>query len=124
MDPQWVTGFADAQASFTFSRSGKQLAVYFALRLPAGDRALLEGLQDFFGGVGRIYEVSGRSLYFRVSRRDELARVVEHFDEHPLQTSKRAVYNVWRQMVIAKQEFRHPDRERLADLADRLSTER
>jgi hypothetical protein len=124
VDPHWVTGFSDAQASFTYSRSGKQLALYFAIKLPPNDRELLEDLQDFFGGVGRIYEVGSRSLYFRVSRRVDLARVVEHFDEYPLRSSKRTAYELWRQMVIAKQRFRRPERERLDDLAERLSTER
>lgn len=116
LDPAWVTGFADAAGSFTYSRSSKQLALYFSVKVPDADRGLLEDLQSYFA-AGRIYEPA----YFRVNRRADLARVVEHFDRHPLRSSKRAAYEVWREMVIAKQTFRHPDRELLAHLVDRLS---
>jgi hypothetical protein len=111
-----VTGFADAAASFTYSRSSKQLALYFAIKVAEADRTLLEDLQSFFD-AGRIYEPA----YFRVTRREELTRIVDHFDRYPLQSSKRSVYEVWREMVIAKQNFRRPDRELLAGLASRLS---
>lgn len=116
--PEWVTGFCEAAASFTYSRSGRQLALYFAIKLPAADQPLVEDLQAFFS-VGRIYDV-GRSSYFRVSRRDELMRILDHFDSHPLRSSKRDVYDVWRQMVVAKQDFRHPDRTRLDELATQI----
>lgn len=120
LDPAYVTGFVDAAGSFTYSRSSKQLALYFAVKLSPVDRPLLEELQAFFGGIGRIYS----EAYFRVTRRDELMAVVEHFDRHPLQSSKREVYELWREMVLAKQEFRRPDRERLDQLADEISRRR
>lgn len=116
LDPVWVTGFADAAGSFTYSRSSKQLAVYFAIKVGEADRPVLEDLQSFFD-AGRIYEPA----YFRVTRREELIRVVDHFDRHPLRSNKREVYEVWREMVAAKQRFRRPDRDLLADLASRLS---
>lgn len=116
LEPAWVTGFADAAGSFTYSRSSKQLALYFAVKVSTGDRTVLEDLQTFFD-AGRIYEPA----YFRVTRRQELVRVVDHFDRFPLRSSKREVYEVWREMVVAKQQFRRPDRDLLADLATRLS---
>jgi hypothetical protein len=116
LDPLWVTGFADAAGSFTYSRSSKQLALYFSVKLADADRALLEDLQTFFD-AGRIYQPA----YFRVTRREELVRVVDHFERYPLRSSKREVYELWREMVVAKQQFRRPDRERLAALAARLS---
>jgi len=115
-----VTGFADAAGSFTFSRSGKQVAVYFAVKLPKADRDLLEALQTFFDGAGRIYEASPAASYYRISKRDELVRVVEHFDVHALCSSKARAYAVWREMVMSKQDFRKPDRSRLEELAAEL----
>jgi hypothetical protein len=116
LDPVWVTGFADAAGSFTYSRSSKQLALYFSLKVSETDRPVLEDLQTFFD-AGRIYE----PVYFRVTRREELIRIVDHFDRYPLRSSKRQAYEVWREMVVAKQRFRRPDRDLLADLASRLS---
>ena len=115
-DPAYVTGLIDAAGSFTFSRTSKQLSVYFAVKL--ADRDLLEDLQAFFG-VGRIY-TTGRSAYYRVNRREELPRIVAHFDQHPLRSKKRETYELWKQMVEAKAEFRRPDRLALSRLTEQL----
>jgi hypothetical protein len=56
-----------------------------------------------------------------VTRRDELPRIVDHFDRFPLRTTKRVQYEIWRRMVALKQEFRSSDREALAELALELS---
>ncbi len=117
LDPWYVTGLIDGIGSFTYSRSGKQLAIYFAVKL-GSTTFLLDELKAFFQG-GAIYQ-SARANYFRVQRRDDLQLVVEHFDHYPLR-AKRDVYDVWREMVIAKQAFRRPDRERLERLATELS---
>ena len=117
LDPWYVTGLIDGIGSFTYSRSGKQLAVYFAVKA-SGSPVVLEDLHAFFGG-GAIY-TTARSSYFRIQRREDLATVVDHFDRFPLRT-KRELYEVWREMVIAKSAFRRPDRARLDALADDLS---
>ncbi len=117
LDPWYVTGLIDGVGSFTYSRSGKQLAVYFAVKV-SGSSAVLDELQAFFAG-GVIY-ASGRSSYFRIQRRTDLPAVLDHFDRYPLRT-KREVYEVWREMVVAKQAFRKPDRDRLESLASELS---
>jgi hypothetical protein len=124
LSPDWVTGFTEGVGSFTYSRSGKQIAVYFALKLPLVDRPFLESIQQFFGGIGRLYDVKTTTkgaVYYRVTNRSELPTIVEHFDQHPLQTSKARVYEVWRLMVLAKQQFRNTDKAEMNALADRLS---
>ncbi len=121
LSPDYVTGLAEASGSFTYSRApSNNITVYFALRLPARDALVLDELQRFFG-VGRIYSVSG-GLYYRVSRHDELLRVVEHFASYPLRGHKAEAFEVWRQMVEIKARFRRPDLERLGRLAEKLSS--
>lgn len=119
----YVTGFVDGNGSFTYGRSGRQLALYFAVKLATADRRVLEDLQAYFRGAGRIYAVApaGASLYYRISHRTDLMEVVRHFDAHPLRTRKRDAYAIWRDMVIAKQQFRTPDRALLDRLAAQLS---
>jgi len=123
LDPRWVTGFADGESSFTYSRSGKQLALYFAIKLSAIDQPILEDIRAFFG-VGKIYSVKARApaSYYRVTHRKDLPRIVAHFDEYPLRSSKQRVYEVWRLMVQLKVQFRRPDRDALNALADSLSS--
>ena len=111
LHPEYVTGFCEGHSTFTYSRSGRQLAMYFGIRG--------EGLEDLaaFFGVGKIYGGN----YYRVTHRDDLAVIVRHFDEYPLRTKKRAAYEIWREMVLAKRAFRSGDREHLERLATQLS---
>lgn len=122
LDPWFVTGLVEGTGSFTFSRSGSGLVVSFGIKRPARDRPLLDEVQAFFG-VGTIYTVGGgRAAFYRVTHRNDLSAVVGHFDQHPLRGSKRAAFDVWREMVALKQEtFRRPPNERLEELAQALS---
>ncbi len=125
LDPNYVTGFVDGAGMFTYSRSGKQLSLYFAIKLTALDEPALQQIQDFFGGIGTIYSVKAvtkTARYLRVSRREELMRVVEHFDSYPLRTIKQKSFEIWRAMVLAKQQFRNPDRDLLNE-ASRINLE-
>jgi len=50
--PWWVTGFADGHASFTFSRGGENrraITLYFAVRVGASDRPVVERLRRELG---------------------------------------------------------------------------
>lgn len=128
-----MTGFIDGEGIFTYSRSGKQLALYFAVKLSVNDKPILEDLQRFFG-VGKIYDVKARALfhrsgstkaasYYRITHREDLPQVVTHLDEFPLRTAKRHAYEVWRQMVALKAQFRTMNRDALNALADELSAQ-
>ncbi len=122
LDPWYVTGFAEAQGSFTYSRSGRQLAIYFGIKLPAADEPVLDAIRAFFAGIGSIYPVqAGANAYFRVCRREQLPVIVDHFDSYPLRSSRRAAYEIWREMVLLKQRFRQPPRDALRQLAEQLS---
>ena len=131
LPPWYVTGLIEGDGTFTYSRSGEQLALYFAIKLRASERPVLEALQAFFRGAGKLYEVrppvdSERpvkpSCYLRLTRRDELLRVVEHFERYPLRGGKQRAFRVWREMVRLKSEsFRRPPREELDALASELS---
>lgn len=133
LDPHYITGFTDGEGTFTYSRSGNQIALYYAIKLTAADEPILKEIQTYFYGYGRIYDVKARApghrsgatksaKYYRISHRDELGAVVEHFDQYPLRTLKRDAYEIWRLMVLVKRKFRQPDREMLDQLATQLSS--
>ena len=116
LNPWFITGFADAEAAFTFSRSENAFALYFSITQRADNRGMLEKIQQYFDGVGKIYSRkeslptnnSGHtkaSAVYRVCRQEELLRIIEHFDKFPLQSKKREVYNVWRAMAIEKTKY-------------------
>jgi len=131
-DPWYVTGLVEGEGSFTYSRSGTRIALYFAVKLVRADDLLLQALQDFFGGVGTLYRVWPRAptpragftksaSYYRVCRKEELRRIVAHFDAYPLRGAKAESYRIWRLMVLLKLEFPRTPRDRLDLLAAKLS---
>jgi hypothetical protein len=133
LDPWYVTGFVDGEGSFTFSRNGRSLALYFAIKLTYRDLPVLRSLHSFFGGVGKIYLVrpphtpgpkSGMTktaYYYRITKIADLAVVVEHFDKYPLVGLKRESYQIWKRMYLLKRAFRKADSAELHGLANQLS---
>ncbi|MDP3041999.1 MAG: LAGLIDADG family homing endonuclease [Candidatus Omnitrophota bacterium] len=134
LDPWYVTGFADGEAAFTYSRAGGSFGIYFAIKQREDNRQIVEEIHNFFGGVGYIYRgkesngapKSGFSkpyAYYRVTKSSELQKIVEHFDKYPLQSQKKhEAYQVWREMVIHKRDnYRNIDYNRLSELAGKLS---
>src|SRR5262249_17533282 len=104
LDPWYVTGLVEGEGTFTCSGAGmggKNLCMVFGVKIQEGDKAILEQLQEFFG-AGRIYHVKSRVLtekagaYYRVSNREELPLVLEHFDRYPLRGAKQRSYEIWR----------------------------
>ncbi len=91
-------------------------ALYFSITQREDNRRILERIQDYFGGVGKIYwrkeqlpkQNSGHTqpnVYFRVCRQKELLVIIEHFDKFPLQSNKREAYNVWKGMALKKIQY-------------------
>jgi hypothetical protein len=50
---------------------------------------LLQEIQFFFGGVGKIY-TQGSMLHYSVSSLKDISVIIAHFDKYPLLTQKRA----------------------------------
>lgn len=132
LNPWYVTGICEIAGSFTYSRTMRNFAFYFAVKLPESQKDLLRKIRDFFG-TGSIYEVRPTSgsvnsaLYYRVTGIDQLASVIEHFDTYPVQGRNSARYSIWKEMVSIKQRYprrkklSQEDFNRLDELAQRLS---
>jgi len=131
LDPWYISGFSAGEGTFTYSRSGKNLNLYFAIKLNFEDRDLLYKIKSFFG-VGKIYvgkptpprKHSGHTrtyFYYRVSKIAELNRIIEHFDNYPLIGKKATSFSIWKDMVKYKKAYRKPQYDKLNDLASKLS---
>ena len=134
LTPWYVTGFCDGEAAFTYSRAGGTFALYFAIKQREDNRRIVEDIQAYFNYVGNIYRgkeaqptqnsgFSKPSAYYRVTKTDELQRIIEHFDRYPLQSKKKQeAYKIWRDMVVHKYEnYRRVNYDKLRLLAERLS---
>jgi hypothetical protein len=134
IEPWYVTGFCDGEAAFTFSRSGGSYGMYFAIRQREDNAQVIEEIYKYFNCTGYLYHAKERSptknsgmtqpsIYYRVTKNDELDVILKHFDKYPLQSiKKREAYIVWREMVLYKKEhYRDIDYNTLRKLADALS---
>lgn len=95
-NPQWLTGFTDAEGSFIISvykRSDSKnwhVKPSFELGLHSRDISTLQELKNYFG-VGIINTRKGRNFTsFTVTKISDLVNVIiPHFSNFPLQTQKR-----------------------------------
>lgn len=106
MDPYFVTGFSDAEASFYVRISKKEkmkvgwtVEPVFAIRLHHKDLNVLYLIQKFFG-VGKIYHhISIEEATFRVSSINELDVIIRHFDMYPLLTQKLSDFLLFKKIL-------------------------
>lgn len=132
LNPWYVTGLVEGEGSFTFSRSGNHMGLYFAIRLNDQDKELLASIQRFFCGIGYLYPVKAHAsdkgktkaaCYYRVTCINDLLKIVEHFDNYPLEGLKKRSFQVWRKMVMMKRDNFHKNHsDKLEILAGELSS--
>ena len=93
LDPQYVTGLCEANASFTYGRVPRGIRLRFSLKLRETDQALAYGLQRFFG-VGGVYP----RWQYCVTNRAELRRIIDHFEHFPLYGRKNERFSLWKRI--------------------------
>lgn len=103
LNPWFVTGFSDGESTFgvsiykkSASKLGWDVIVYFQLGLHKKDRVVLDKIKNYFG-VGKIYEQDVD--VYKVQSVKDLKSIIDHFDNYPLITNKRADYELWKQVV-------------------------
>lgn len=68
----------------------------FVIHLNEKDLQLLEIIQKFFGGEGRINRGALNSILYTVSSKKSLSLIIDHFDNYPLISQKQADYLLFR----------------------------
>jgi hypothetical protein len=104
LNPYYVTGFADAEASFITKigpnnklKTGWRVQPVFSICLHEKDKIILERIQEYFK-VGNIHK-HGETVRYNVSSPEDLAVIILNFDKYKLLTQKRADYELWKQVV-------------------------
>lgn len=126
LTPDYVTGFCDGEASFTYGRNGNNIRLRFSIGLNEEDKPLIIGLQSFFG-VGGVYwtprnGARAPAWTYCVTRLNEIGRIVEHFKNFPLLGKKADSFKVWKQMYELKIRKRDTDWGEIINLASILSS--
>lgn len=101
LNPWFLSGFIDGEGCFRVSltkvnrASGWRVQLFFQITLQTKDRALLESVRDFFG-VGKIQPSGKNLIQYRIQTFDELAILINHLENYPLITQKRADYELFK----------------------------
>lgn len=110
LDPYWVTGFVDGEGSFTFQDHQPS----FGIKLRLDDINVIEKIREFFKGVGKLYTFRDKNpsaksympnrkpiVYYRITKRRDLKNIIiPHFDQYPLISRKKEVYEAWKEFVL------------------------
>lgn len=120
LDPDWVSGFIDGEASFTtviYYKNRWCVNSVFKISLHKKDTELLNSIQAFFG-VGRITSDSD-SVHYRVERISDLVNsIITHLDKYPLISQKKADYELFKRFVFIINEKLHLTKEGLQNLVN------
>nr|YP_010727786.1 homing endonuclease [Leptographium wingfieldii]WDZ67423.1 homing endonuclease [Leptographium wingfieldii]WDZ67470.1 homing endonuclease [Leptographium wingfieldii]WDZ67517.1 homing endonuclease [Leptographium wingfieldii]WDZ67563.1 homing endonuclease [Leptographium wingfieldii]WDZ67609.1 homing endonuclease [Leptographium wingfieldii] len=105
LNPWFITGFVDAEGSFSISvikdpryKAGYRVEAIFSISLHKKDLAILEQIQSFFDGAGKIkFETKREVVSYVIRSKDQIIKILlPHFDLFPLITQKRADYLLFR----------------------------
>jgi hypothetical protein len=113
LDPWFVTGFSDAEGCFMITirenpgcNLGWAVVAAFQISLHVKDKAILNAIEAFFGGIGQNKQ--GKNKWtFVVSSLKDIQKIVEHFDTYPLITQKYGDYLLFREAVTLIQRKEH-----------------
>ena len=88
----------------------------FQITLHTKDKALLEQIQSYFGGVGSITKHRSESIHYRVDSVENLIVILNHFDKYPLITQKWNDYQLFQQALMLIQNKEHLTMEGLSKI--------
>jgi hypothetical protein len=105
LNPNWVTGFTDAEGCFTINVSKIknfdkwQIRMCFQIDLHNKDLDLILQIKDFFN-VGCIYAYKNYVRYRVQSRKEIINVIIPHFDKYLLLTEKQNDYNIFKNIIL------------------------
>ena len=121
IEPWFISGFTDAEGCFLIiirkshkSKLGWQLEANFTINLHSRDRDLLNLIQSYFDGAGRISKERSNCCDYTVGSLDQIiTKIIPHFDKYPLKTQKYSDYQLFREAVMIMKSGEHFTKEGL-----------
>jgi hypothetical protein len=105
LNPNWITGFCDGEASFVITiqenpkyKIGWKIEARFQIGLHRKDLVILELIQTYFG-LGTISKQGENSVGYRVTRTQDLLKIIDHFNKYPLVTQKKGDFELFKQAI-------------------------
>jgi len=121
--PWFLTGFADAEGCFMINilkvpqmKIGWRVQPVFQIRLHAKDENLLKEIKAFFEDQGYLTKSNNNSVLYRVFSIEMLEKIINHFDKYPLQTQKRADFELFKSVVMMVKSKKHLSQDGLQEI--------
>lgn len=117
----------DAEGSFVITIlknpkliTGWRVQARIQIKMHEQDRALIQSIQDFFGGIGYVSKSNNSSMVeFRVTSIKELIEIIlPHFDNYPLITKKYLDYLLFKKIVLKMHNKEHNTIEGLQEIVN------
>lgn len=113
INPWFLTGFSDAEASFIISiyRDEKskikwRVTPNFSIHIHIKDIAILEVIRNTLC-VGKVRKNSNNTAIFRVDNIQELQVIIDHFDKFPLVSAKVSDFLLFKQCYNLIKQKQH-----------------
>ena len=124
LDPNWVTGFTDAEGSFIISiyknktnKTKWRVQASFAIELHVRDMDLLLQIKSFFNKVGSIHIKKNISAVYHVRTLDSINNlIIPHFEKYPLITQKYSDFILFKDIVKLMNNNEHLNKEGLSKI--------
>ena len=102
LNPDWVSGFIEGDGSFhIYIRPMKNnVNAVLSIGLNIREKLLLIKIQEFSGGMGRVYIYNSRSVVeWKVTKLSHLISIASHFNSYPLMGLKSYNFIIWREIL-------------------------
>ena len=119
LDPNWVTGFTDAEGCFMINiskretnRMGWQIRPCFQIKLHYRDKKLLMKIKDFFNEIRSISFSNDNGVKYRVNKLDDIINIIiPHFKKYPLISQKQSDYLLFKKIAELINKDEHLTKE-------------
>lgn len=121
LDPNWVTGFTDAEGCFMINftkretnKMGWQIQPCFQIKLHSRDKKLLMKIKYFFNEIGSISFSNDNGVMYRVKKLDDIINIIiPHFNKYSLITQKYGDFIIFKNIVELMNRGEHLNKEGL-----------
>jgi len=119
LNPYYVTGFADGEASFSVTVSPKsqlkigwEIRPSFSISQNKASRGVLFKIKSFFR-CGSIRPSRADNTYkYEVRALEDLKnKIIPHFEKYPLHTAKRKDFKIFKEIVYLMDKREHTTKE-------------